>query len=68
MSFVGTALGRFSQCFFLNFLSQTIVADIFIHSQPPPLPPTMKKLPTAMELCLKLTIKTSMSSFWCFYC
>ena len=36
MSFVGTALGRFSQCFFLNFLSPTIVADIFIHSQPPP--------------------------------
>ena len=36
MSFVGTALGRFSQCFFFNFLSPTIVADIFIHSQPPP--------------------------------
>ena len=40
ISFVGTALGRFSQFFFFNFLSPTMVGDIFIHIQPPPPPPS----------------------------
>ena len=41
---LGTALGRFSQCFFLIFHRRSVmVSDIFTQS------PTIKKLPTALQ-------------------
>ena len=49
--FYGTALGRFSQCFFLiSHCRLTTVADIFTQPPPPPLPQPIKKLPTALYL------------------
>ena len=45
-AFLGTALGHFSQWFFLNFSSLANHGDIFTQ---PPSPPTIKKLPTALH-------------------
>ena len=43
-AFKGTALGRFSQCFFFKFFCrQTIVADIFTQPSSPPPPSHDKK-------------------------
>ena len=62
ISFLGTALGRLSQCFFFLIFRRwpTMVTDIF--TQPPP--PTIKKLPTALHrLWQKRTRKTSSTDF-----
>ena len=48
MVFLGTALGRFSQCFaFIFRCGPAMVADIFTQ------PLTIKKLPTALRLHIK---------------
>ena len=55
--FQGTALRRFSQCFFLNCSSLVNHGDRHFHSFPPPPPHHHKKLPTAL-LSSYLYVKT----------